>query len=132
MGVINFLLDTHTLLWAIREPNKLSKTAKGALNNAEAQFYVSAVSAYEISYKHKIGKLIGFEDIAKNYLEVLREFGAVELPISAHHAHYAGSFDWIHRDPFDRILAAQAYIEGLTLITNDDVFSVLPWVSILW
>jgi len=76
--------------------------------------------------------LHGFEDIAENYLNVLEKLGAVELPISTKHAHFAGKFEWSHRDPFDRLLAAQAFTENMTLITNDPAFKDLPWLSTLW
>ena len=55
-----------------------------------------------------------------------------ELPVTTHHAHFAGKFEWTHRDPFDRLLAAQAYMENLTLITNDSAFDTLPWLHVLW
>ena len=83
-------------------------------------------------YKSKIGKLQEYDFIAENFLSLLEEFGAEELPISNSHAHYAGKMDWSHRDPFDRLLVAQACIDGLTLITDDDNISLLPWVNTLW
>jgi len=127
-----YLLDTHTLLWVIRGSNKLSANAKKALNNSRARKFISAVSAYEIMNKYRIGKLYGFEDIAENYLDVIHDFGADELPISEAHAHLAGRLEWSHRDPFDRLLAAQASIDNLTLLTNDPAFEALPWVNTLW
>jgi PIN domain nuclease of toxin-antitoxin system len=63
---------------------------------------------------------------------VLKTFIAQELPINTHHAYFAGKFEWSHRDPFDRMLAAQAFTEKMTLITNDPAFSSLPWLSLLW
>ena len=132
MGIVKYLLDTHTLLWVVSGNQKLSDTAEKALNDENALKFVSAVSAYEIMYKHKLGKLQGFEDIAVNYLDVLKKFGALEISISTSHAHFAGKFEWSHRDPFDRILAAQTYVENMTLITNDEAFGSLPWVSVLW
>ena len=94
--------------------------------------YVSAVSAYEIMNKYRIGKLPEYAYVAKSYFEILREFGAEELPINIRHAHFAGKFEWTHRDPFDRLLAAQAATDNLTLITNDPVFQELTGVAILW
>jgi len=132
MGTVGYLLDTHTFLWAVCESHKLGVTGKQAMINSSEQIYVSAVSAYEITNKYRIGKLSGYENIATNYLEVLHSFGASELVITSQHANFAGSFNWSHRDPFDRILAAQATIEKLTLITNDSAFDSLPWVSVLW
>ena len=108
MGAISYLLDTHTLLWAIRWSNKLSPVARKILSDTNMRKCVSAVSAYEIMYKHQLGKLHGYEDIACNYHDVLQTLGADELPITTKHAHFAGKFEWTHRDPFDRLLAAQA------------------------
>jgi len=132
MGTVGYLLDTHTFLWAVRGSEKLSTVVKNVLTDASVQKFVSAVSAYEIMYKHKLGKLHGFEDVAKNYLDVLHTFGADELSIGTRHAHLAGKFEWQHRDPFDRLLAAQASVDGLTLLTNDPAFNELPWVTVLW
>jgi PIN domain nuclease of toxin-antitoxin system len=132
MGVVKYLFDTHTVLWMVRGSKELSNTAKTALDNINAQKFISAVSAYEIMYKHKLGKLHGFEDIAEDYFNVLNTLNAVKLPITTGHAHFAGKFEWSHRDPFDRMLAAQASVEDMTLITNDPAFNSLPWVKTLW
>ena len=132
MGAVKYLLDTHTLLWAIRGNPKLSDNAKNLIGSGSAQKHISAVSAYEIMYKRRIGKLYGFEDVAENYFNMLQAFGATELPISAQHAHLAGKLEWAHRDPFDRLLAAQAATDNLTLITNDPAFQGLSWITILW
>ena len=126
MGNIKYLLDTHTLLWAIREPKKLGKSAKDILG------YVSSVSAYEFMYKHQLGKMQGFEDIANDYFNAVKQLSTNELPITAEHAHYAGKVKWSHRDPFDRLLAAQAHLENMTLLTNDPDIKSLSWVNALW
>jgi len=132
MGAITYLLDTHTFIWAVRDDHKLSNNARMAIKDATAQLYVSVVSAYEITNKYRIGKLPGYEHVAKNYFDFLHELGTIELPVNVRHAHFAGSFEWGHKDPFDRILAAQAYIDNLTLITNDTAFHSLPWITVLW
>ena len=132
MGTVSYLLDTHTFLWAIQKNVKLSDEAKKAMYDPTAQKFVSAVSAYEIMYKHKLGKLPEYDEVAENYFEFLRKFGADELPIDMRHAYFADEFDWTHRDPFDRLLAAQAVSDNLTLITNDPVFGELSWVAVLW
>jgi len=132
MGVVRYLLDTHTLLWAVQKDVKLSKNALKIVDNADETLFVSAVSAYEIMYKHKLGKLAGYNDVAEKYFEILDELGVEELPISSKHAHFAGKFEWSHRDPFDRLLAAQAVTDNLTLLTNDPVFQDLSWVNVLW
>jgi len=132
MGVMKLLLDTHTLLWAIRGSEKLGRTAKMLMNSDDYTVHYSAVSAYEIMYKHNLGKLMGYSDIAENYFEALITLGAEELPITTQHAHFAGKFDWSHRDPFDRLLAAQAFVEGMILLTDDAAFKTLPWVNTAW
>ena len=132
MVAVNYLLDTHTILWVVRGSDKISTKVKKALNESTADIFISAVSAYEIMYKHYNGKLTGYEDIAENYSSVLAKLGAIELPITMEHAHYAGSVKWDHRDPFDRLLAAQAHINGLVLITDDLNIKALSWVNTLW
>jgi len=132
MGTLKYLLDTHTLLWAVRGDAKLSDAARNILMYTSDQVFVSAVSAYEIMYKYKIGKLQGFEDVAGNYIDVLKKFGANELSINTRHAHYAGELDWEHRDPFDRLLVAQAHVDNLILITDDPYIKSQPLVVTLW
>ena len=68
--------------------------------------------------KHHIGKLPEFEDIAKNYFAFVKKLDVITLPVNERHAHYAGEFDWEHRYPFGRLLAAQAFSENLTLIAK--------------
>jgi len=132
MGTIGYLLDTHTFLWAVRGSPNLSDTAAKIIENINMQIYVSAVSAYEIMNKHRIGKLPEFYDVANDYFNFVKRLGVDSLPISDQHAHFAGKFEWAHRDPFDRLLAAQASADNLTLITNDPAFEQLPWITILW
>ena len=132
MGTVGYLLDTHTFLWGVRGSSKLSETALKAIEDISTPLYLSAATAFEIMNKHRIGKLPEFEDVAENYFDFVKQLDVTELPISQRHAHYAGEFEWEHRDPFDRLLAAQASIENLTLITNDSAFNSLPWVTTLW
>ena len=132
MGALGYLLDTHTFLWAIHDETMLNSSTRDVIVNNPSKVRVSAVSAYEIMNKHRLGKLTGYAFVAENYLRIFNEFGADELPITTQHTHFAGKFDWSHRDPFDRLLAAQAFIENFTLITNDAVFDSLPWLNVLW
>lgn len=132
MGSVGYLLDTHTFLWAVRGSPNLSDTAGKTIEDMNVRIFVSAVSAYEIMNKHRIGKLPEFDDIAKNYFNFVEKLGIDSLPISEQHAHFAGKFEWTHRDPFDRLLAAQAFTDNLTLITNDPVFGELSWIRVLW
>ena len=132
MGAIKYLLDTHTFLWAIQKDVELSDTAKKIITDENLQKFVSPVSAYEIMNKYRLGKLPEYAKLAENYFEVLRRFGADELLLNARHTHFAGKFDWLHRDPFDRLLAAQAFTENMVLLTNDEAFNSLPWLNVLW
>jgi PIN domain nuclease of toxin-antitoxin system len=130
---MRYLLDTHTFLWASSEQKfKLGKFGKGIIENECSELFVSAVSGFEITNKFRIGKLDQFDDIANNYKDCVFELDARHCQITAEIATFAGEFEWEHRDPFDRILAATAKIEDLTLITNDKVFQTLPWVKTVW
>ena len=104
MGAVGYLLDTHTFLWAVRGSQNLSDAAKKIILDTHSRIYLSAVSAYEIMNKHRVGKLQGFDDVVANYFDVVQKLGADELSINTHHTHFAGKFDWAHRDPFDRLL----------------------------
>ncbi len=126
-----YLLDTHTLLFALYEPFRLSAQAQKAIEDARSTLYVSSASAWEIATKHRLGKLgapdLDIEPLLLDYAGQLRRLGAADLPITSAHALLAGSFEAGHKDPFDRILAAQARLENLTLISKDpalDAFGV--------
>jgi PIN domain nuclease of toxin-antitoxin system len=132
--VKDLLLDTHALLWATQETrvSKLSENARAAIEETAGKIYVSAVSAYEITNKYRNGKLSGYKVIAENYADVIEGLDAEELPITSEQAYEAGSLDWDHKDPFDRMLAAQAKAEGLALVTCDAAFGGAPGVETLW
>jgi PIN domain nuclease of toxin-antitoxin system len=132
MGAVKYLLDTHTFLWVALDDSKLSNTAKKAISDKNADIFASPVTAYEILNKHRIGKLPEYAYVAENFLEVFYKLAAKESLVSIEHFHFAAKFEWSHRDPFDRMLAAQAKIENMTLITNDPAFNDLPWLSKLW
>ena len=132
MGAVMYLLDTHTLLWAAHDDKRLSNKTLTIISDVNSMLFVSAVSAYEVMYKYQLGKLPGYAYVAENYFDVLAKLGVNELPINTEHAHFAGKIEWSHRDPFDRLLAAQAFIENMSLITNDPAFNSLPWVTVLW
>lgn len=111
------LLDTHTLIWAAGEVENIPAATREVM--AEADLMVSPVSAYEMNLKHASGKLpnvAAFLPILSAYLASLR---IDVLPISLAHAQAAGRLPLTHRDPFDRILAAQALAEDLTLVSRD-------------
>jgi PIN domain nuclease of toxin-antitoxin system len=130
----DMLLDTHTVIWASHETDIgfLSKKARAALEGSEGKLYISAVTAYEITNKYRAGKLDEYKDIAERYFDVIEKLDAEELPITAEQAYDAGLLDWNHKDPFDRMIAAQAKAEGLALVTCDKAFDEAPGVEVLW
>ena len=114
------LLDTHTLVWAMSAPAELSRTARRALKEASERC-VSAASLYEITYKAKIGKWPEVSPLLAYDLDVrLRADGFDILPASGAIMQQAGSFDWKHRDPFDRIIVATALARELTVVSKDE------------
>lgn len=117
------LLDTHVLLWALTQPEKLTARARLLLADRKVDLFVSAASAWEIATKHRIGKLPGVERIMSDFEQHVDRLGAHTLSITPAHALAAGQLDWHHRDPFDRVLAAQAQLEQLPLMTADPVFA---------
>lgn len=127
---VRYLLDSHTLLWWCAGDRQLSAKARKAIES-DAEIVVSAASVWEIAIKSQLGKLPKGAAFAKRLPAVLVEQGFTSLPISADHAMRAGWLDGSHRDPFDRMLAAQAMAEGLVVITNDDEIEALG-ADILW
>ncbi|MBE4718490.1 type II toxin-antitoxin system VapC family toxin [Pseudarthrobacter sp. AB1] len=129
---MRLLLDTHVFLWALAEPRKLSSKARNAITKLENSVYVSPMTAYELSYKHHQGKLPSGAAIVASFGRQVAHLYASELAISAPHALAAGQLEWEHKDPFDRILAAQAMVEGLTLVTADQQLHAFEPVTTLW
>ncbi|MET7366692.1 type II toxin-antitoxin system VapC family toxin [Streptomyces sp. NPDC005566] len=111
---MRLLLDTHVILWWLGDSDELSDQVKDLLDT-EPSVHLSAVSAWEISIKQSLGKLDGPDDLA----ERVRDSQFTALPITAGHGVRAGKLPPLHRDPFDRILVAQAQIEGMTVVTRD-------------
>ncbi len=113
------LLDTHLLLWAAYEPERLSEVARDAIDDASNQPWFSAASIWEVAIKASLGRS-DFTVDAQVLRRALIESGYVELPITGAHAAAIASLAHIHDDPFDRMLVAQARTEGLALLTADD------------
>jgi PIN domain nuclease of toxin-antitoxin system len=130
MGV-RVLLDTHTLLWALMEPHRLSARAREIIEDPENTVLVSPASAWEIATKHRLGRLPEAESVVRGFQRHLATLMATELPITCEHALLAGSLRADHRDPFDRMLAAQGLIEGIALVTSDPAFAALR-VPTVW
>lgn len=113
-----FLLDTHVFLWLLSEPERIASEVVDDLADPEHTLLVSAASAMEIATKTRLGKLDG-EPVVTAWRRTVEGIGARELGISGEHAVLAGTLRWAHRDPFDRLLVAQAILEPATLVTGD-------------
>ncbi len=116
------LLDTHALIWAANDLAKLSKIARAAIEDEDNQIFVSAVSAIEITIKFRVGKLPEADELSARFEEIIAAFGFSELPVSVTQARIAGLLPFEHKDPFDRLLIAQAQIEQLILVSNEKLF----------
>jgi len=112
--MMRVLLDTHLLLWALGSPSKLPAAARKLINDANV--YVSAASIWEISIKVALGKLLADP---REVLAALEPAGFLDLPVTGVHAARVVDLPAIHRDPFDRLLIAQALTEPMRLLTND-------------
>ena len=126
---MRYILDTHTLLWVIFEPNKLSSVAKNILANTDTRKFVSIASIWEIAIKNRIGKLplsAGFSGI----LSDLNELGCGVVDIVPGHIEAYRALPLLHRDPFDGIIVATALMEDMTIITADKNIQMydVPWV----
>jgi PIN domain nuclease of toxin-antitoxin system len=112
------LLDTHTFLWLVSAPDQVSPTAREAIADPEREVAVSAVSAWEIAIKTRLGRLDG-EPLLAAWPDITAAMAVTQLPIDAADAIMAGRLPWSHRDPFDRMIVAQATRRGLTIATRD-------------
>ena len=110
-----YLLDTHYLIWMTCDPDKLSPKAADLITNENNNVYFSAASIFEIEIKKSIGKL----DVPDQFAQGLRDSGLEELPILSAHAENLSDLPSIHKDPFDRMLIAQALEEKMILVTQD-------------
>lgn len=116
------LLDTHAFLWWLDGDRRLSRRARTVISDSRAVVLVSAASAWEISTKARLGKLPGAEAVADDIAGCVTSQDFDSLDITLLHAQRAGRLPGSHRDPFDRMLAAQAQIEDLPIVTSDAVF----------
>jgi PIN domain nuclease of toxin-antitoxin system len=129
---VTYLLDTHALLWALTNPAHLGHAARSVIEDRSCQLFVSTVSAWELSTKHRLGKLPQADVLLGAYSKHLDRLGATRLPVAENHALLAGRLEWDQRDPFDRMLAAQAMIESLVIVTGDTAFATCRGVRTLW
>lgn len=124
MGM-SYLIDTHVLLWWIFNDKRLCANSRDIIKNPHNQIIVSSASAWEIATKHRIGKMPEAAKLLKTYDELLAKMGFTPLAMTTAHALRAGSLNIDHRDPFDRMLMAQAEIENLPIITYDPAFQLV-------
>jgi PIN domain nuclease of toxin-antitoxin system len=119
---VRVLLDTHALLWWLSDDLALSGSARRHVANTDNAIIVSAASAWEIATKVRLGKLVSAVELASDFMGYLEREGFETLSISPDHAIRAGLLPAWHKDPFDRMLIAQAQADSLPVVSNDEVF----------
>jgi PIN domain nuclease of toxin-antitoxin system len=128
---VRVLLDTHVLLWWLLGNPRLSSTASAVLGDIESTILVSAISGHEIATKFRLGKLAVPARLAEGLDQIVAENGWRPLPLSIALGQLAGRLPGTHKDPFDRMLAAQALIEDVQMVTNDPAMEGFR-VKLVW
>jgi PIN domain nuclease of toxin-antitoxin system len=118
---VNLLLDTHAVIWFLEGNSELRSQARGAIESAE-RVYVSSATIWEMAVKVARGRLVAPSD----FPDRLRDLGMLQLALEWEHARLAGGLPLHHRDPFDRMLVAQAIVERLTIVTRDEEIARYP------
>lgn len=131
MGV-RFLLDTHVFLWLLGTPERVPEALRSDLAQPDNELLVSAASAMEVATKVRLGKLDSARHLLSTWSARLQDLRAQELAISTEHALLAGSLEWPHRDPFDRLLVAQGLVENVTLVTSDGEMRAVTGLRVRW
>ena len=125
---MDLLLDTHVLLWALSDPSQLAPRVGAAIGDPRNDVYVSAVNTWELVIKASLGRVdLPFAELG----DVLEETGFTELPVTIPHTLRVRDLPNHHRDPFDRLLVAQALAEKMTLVSADAVVQSYP-VTVMW
>lgn len=127
----SFVLDTHAALWWWRDSPLLGVNAVRAISASANEIFVSVTSALEVAIKYRIGKLDDIGDPAINYPRLMKLHGFQNIPVLETHAMTAGLLAGEHRDPFDRLIAAQALTMGATIITRDPAFAAFG-CKVIW
>jgi len=128
---LRLLLDTHALIWWLAGDAALGRQARDAIADEANSVFVSAASAMEVATKFRIGKLPGAALLAQDFEAIVADQGFAELPISVRHARLAGEMAFTHKDPFDRLLIAQARAEDMVLVSNEALFDAAA-VTRIW
>ena len=124
---MRLLLDTHAFLWWCEDDPKLGVAEREAIRDGANEVFLSAASVWEMAIKQGLGRL----QVPEPPSVAAPRMGIVPLPVAFAHAEATGSLPSLHRDPFDRLLVAQARTEGMTLVTHDPLIRVYPGVSFL-
>ena len=132
MSGTTVLLDTHALFWLVASPERIPAQTLEVLGHEDTSILVSAASAWEIATKHRIGRMPEVAPLLANWDADIASLWAQEISISRQDALRAGSLEWSHRDPFDRMLAAQAMASTVPLVSGDPVMRTLPGLDLLW
>jgi PIN domain nuclease of toxin-antitoxin system len=119
---MRILLDTHVLLWWLSGNEDLSAPARSVIGDTDNETFVSAASAWEIAIKYKRGRLPTAASFAGDIERAIDRHGFLPIPITIDHGDKAGALPWHHKDPFDRMLIAQAIAENLTFVSNERLF----------
>lgn len=122
---VSYLLDTHIFLWLLGDPEQVGESVRADLADQANRILVSAVSAMEVATKVRLGKLEA-AGLVETWHARINELTAETLELTADHALLAGSMAWTHRDPYDRMLVAQALVDNLILVTTDRELLAVP------
>ena len=128
---MSLLLDTHVLIWWWTDRRLIPPAIDSLIESGAEEIFVSSVNAWEVATKARLGKLPQILPYLHRYEAAVADAEFSTMDLSTAHGLRAGSYDAAHRDPFDRMLAAQAELEGLTLLTRDPAFGVFPCQT-LW
>ncbi len=126
-----YLLDTHALLWWLFDDTRLPAIARGVISDRQNDIYVSSASAWEIATKWRLGKLNCAAPLVADFEGWLHKAALRQLPITVAHANHAGGWRQAHRDPFDRMLAAQSVLEELPLLSRDPALAQFG-ITLVW
>lgn len=127
---MSYLLDTHAVIWLTSRRRSVRPDLVDRLNQPDSRVLVSSVSAFEVTTKVRLGKLDDARDLADHWTQSMVDLGVMTMDLTAAHAVTAGQLVWSHRDPFDRLLAAQAISDDLALVTADRVFLSAPGLAV--
>jgi PIN domain nuclease of toxin-antitoxin system len=127
---VRYLLDTSVFVWSLSAPSRLNRTAIELVSSNTTQLYLSAASSWELAIKHKLGKLVLPSPPIEFVPDAMRDLGITALDVTHAHALAAGDLPPHHRDPFDRMLIAQALAEGFAVLTTDRVFKAYDVESV--